>query len=297
MNLGEMGSKLYDLLIMTKPRQLLLLAITMYGAYLASTLYINIKTLLLLTLTAFGAIGGVTALNMYLEVDIDSRMRRTQSRPLVRGSLSKKEALAGILALIFIGLYSALLINKYVALSVIIGLYSDIILYTDLTKRRTPINILLGGVAGGMPALGGWAAGRGRFDLPGLMLSAIVMAWIPMHIWFISYYYKDDYERARVPMAPVVMNVRDVATLIKISLILMSMFSWLFMILRGYGVAAALTSTALSIISMRKIDEWAREPTKEKAREMFKFASPVLATVFMLLPLDYRFLLIKSLVA
>ncbi len=288
--------KIKDLMIMTKPMQLMLLSVTMYGAYLASTRYLSLKTLMLLTLTAIGAIGGVTALNMYLETDIDSIMERTKKRPLVRKSLTKGEALLGISILIVIGLISAMLINKYVALSVLIGLYSDIIMYTEIAKRRTVTNILLGGIAGGMPALGGWAAGRGTFDLAGTLLSAIVMAWIPMHIWFISYYYKEDYARAGIPMAPVVLSVKDVASLIKLSLAVMAGLSWGFLVLRGYGFLSAFVTSALVVLSIKKVNEWERNPTKEMAREMFKFASPVIATVFLLLPIDFRFLMFKTLV-
>jgi protoheme IX farnesyltransferase len=247
-------------------------------------------------LRAIGAIGGVTALNMYLEVDIDSVMERTRNRPLVAGSLSKSEALLGITILIVMGLLSALLINKYVALSVLIGLYSDIIMYTEIAKRRTPTNILLGGIAGGMPALGGWAAGRGSFDIPGALLSMIVMAWIPMHIWFISYYHKDDYARAGVPMAPVVMRVKDVARLIKISLITMSLLDWIFFMLSGYGLVSALAASLLSFLAIRRVSSWERSPSRETARSMFKFASPVIATVFLLLPIDYKLLMLRPLV-
>ncbi len=288
--------KIKDIITMTKPMQLILLSITMYGAYLASTRLLSLEILLFLTLTAIGAIGGVTALNMYLETDIDSIMERTKNRPLVVKSLSRGEALLGIILLMSIGLLSAIAINKYVALSVLIGLYSDIIMYTEIAKRRTVTNILLGGIAGGMPALGGWAAGRGIFDLAGVLLSAIVMAWIPMHIWFISYYYKEDYVKAGVPMAPTVLSIKNVATLIKISLGLMAGLAWGFLILRGYGFISAIVTSILVLMAIKKVNNWEKRPTKKMAREMFKFASPIIATVFLLLPIDFRLLILKTLV-
>lgn len=280
-------ARLKAIIVMTKPLQLLLLSITMFGAYLASGAYPDPATLLLLAITGFASIGGVTALNMVLERDIDSLMRRTSNRPLVRGVLGVGETLVSVTALTAIGLLAALQINEYVAFAVLGGLYFDIIMYTELAKRRTALNILLGGVAGGMPALGGWAAGRGSIDIGGLLLAGVVMAWIPMHIWFISYYYKDDYIKAGIPMASVVLEPRKVAILVRISLLIFNILMWAFLVLEGYGIAAAILTTVLSSIANNKVGAWASNPTRESARAIFKFASPIMASIFLALPVDF----------
>ncbi|GAB6147814.1 heme o synthase [Stetteria hydrogenophila] len=282
----NISSKLKAIMVMTKPMQLMLLSITMYGAYFAAGGLPNLNALLL-AVAAFGGIGGVTALNMVIENDIDSLMERTRSRPVPSGILGKGEAAVYSVLLTLIGVLAAGLINRYVAVAVLAGLFFDTIMYTDIAKRSTPLNILLGGVAGGMPALGGWAAARGAIDVGGLILSGIVMAWIPMHIWFISYYYKSDYARAGIPMAPVLMPVRDVVRLVKASLAVMVALAWAFAFTQGYGVLAALVVTLLSILAYARISRFAAEPSRTAARGIFKFASPIIAAVFLALPVDY----------
>lgn len=282
-----LARKLRAILIMTKPLQLMLLSITLYGAYFAAGGKPSLRLMTLLALAALGGIGGVTALNMVIESDIDSIMERTKKRPIPSGILSRYEAAAYTVALIIVGVIAAGLINRYVAAAVISGLLFDIILYTEISKRNTPLNILLGGVAGGMPALGGWAAARGSIDVGGLLLSGIVMAWIPMHIWFISYYYKSDYVKAGVPMASTLLPPKEVARLVKASLAIMVVLLWAFVAVEGYGLLAASMASINSLIAYTRISKFAAEPSREAARGLFKFASPIIAMVFLSLPVDY----------
>lgn len=272
---------------MMKPLQMLLLSVTMYGAYFAAGGGFRPGILLLLAAAAIGGIGGVTALNMALEADIDSVMPRTSSRPIPRKILSVGEAVVVSVAITVGGLLAALAINRYVAFSVLLGLSFDIIMYTELTKRRTPVNIVLGGVAGGAPALGGWAAARGTIDLGGALLALVVMSWIPMHIWFISAYYKGDYARAGIPMAPLVLSEGEVALLVRISLITLASLLYAFTFIEGYGVLGSAIATILVALSLREVSIWEANPSPENARRLFKFASPVIAAVFLALPLDY----------
>lgn len=272
---------------MTKPLQLFLLSVTLFGAYFAGGGPPEPRTLLLMVVAAVGGIGGVTALNMVIERDIDSLMPRTSNRPLPSGVLDPLEATVAVTILIIAGLAAASAVNRYVVFAVLLGLLFDIVLYTDIAKRRTPVNIVLGGVAGGAPALGGWAAARGSIDAGGIILSAIVMAWIPMHIWFISYYYKSDYARAGIPMAPVVLPPEKVAALVKASLAIMAGLAWLFVAIEGYGIVAALGATALIVLAAAKVGEWQKRPSRDTARGLFKFASPIIAMFYFLLPLDY----------
>ncbi len=282
-----LARKLRAILVMTKPLQLMLLSITLYGAYFAAGGKPSLRLMTLLALAALGGIGGVTALNMVIESDIDSIMERTRKRPIPSGILSRDEAAAYTVALIIVGVIAAGLINRYVAAAVISGLLFDIILYTEISKRNTPLNILLGGVAGGMPALGGWAAARGSIDVGGLLLSGIVMAWIPMHIWFISYYYKSDYVKAGVPMASTLLPPKEVAKLVKASLAIMVVLLWAFVVVEGYGLLAASMASISSLIAYTRISKFAVEPSREAARGLFKFASPIIAMVFLSLPVDY----------
>ncbi|AFZ70301.1 protoheme IX farnesyltransferase [Caldisphaera lagunensis DSM 15908] len=267
---------------MTKPAQMGLLLITVYGAYFAAGTSINIRNLLLLLPVGIGGIGGVTALNMYLEVDIDSIMARTRKRPLPSKQLSNTEAIVGIILLILIGIIAADFINKYVVFAIIMGLFFDIIGYTELTKRTTATNILFGGIAGAMPSLGGWAAATGYYGIGGILLALIVLAWIPMHIWFIVYYNIDDYKNASIPMLPVISNEKTFGNIVVFSIISLAILSWLFYFLEGRGMIAASLSTILVIIALLKINKFMRYPSKNNALSVFKFANSVIAVVFVL---------------
>ncbi|MGC8572796.1 MAG: heme o synthase [Caldisphaera sp.] len=274
--------KLKALLEMTKPAQLGLLLVTVFGAYFAAGTPINIRDLLLLIPVGIGGIGGVTALNMYLEIDIDSIMKRTRNRPLPSRQLSKGEAILGIILLILIGIIAADFINKYVVFAIIMGLLFDIIGYTELTKRTTASNILFGGVAGAMPSLGGWAAATGSLGIGGILLALIVLAWIPMHIWFIVYYHIDDYKNASIPMLPVVSNEKTFGSLVIFSIISLDVLVWLFYLLEGRGLIAASLSTIFVLIALLKIKKFMGSPSKDNALSVFKFANSVLATFFIL---------------
>ncbi len=281
-----MLGKLRDLLIMTKPKQLALLMITMYGAYFLAAKKPSLVDLGLLTLTGIGAAGGVTALNMYIERDIDSIMERTRSRPLPRGSLTETEALAGIAALILLGALAGAAINKYVAFAALAGFFFDIIGYTELAKRRSEWALFLGSIAGSMPALGGWAAGAGRISLEGILLAGVVFAWQPLHVAFIHYYYEDDYERAGVPTIPGRLGSRYFANLAAASVVSVIALSWAIYAIAGVGLATAAIVTLLGMRALVEISRFREAPSREMARSMIKYASPLVGIVFLLLPVE-----------
>ncbi len=265
---------------MTKPAQMGLLMITLYGSYFAAAMPINIKDVLLLIPIGIGGIGGVTALNMYLEVDIDSIMKRTQKRPLPSHRLDQREAIIGITLLILVGVITADFINKYVVFAIILGLLFDIIGYTELTKRITPINIIIGGIAGAMPSLGGWAAATGSYGIGGILMALFVIAWIPMHVWFIAYFHKEDYINASIPMLSTIKNERIFATITLASVTFMIILAWLFYMLLGRGLIAASLSSVFAIIALIKIAKFIRNPNKDNALSVFKFANSVIAAFF-----------------
>ncbi len=279
-------SRVVQLLLMTKPKQLALLMITMYGAYFIGGGGLDARTMFLLTLTGVGSAGGVTALNMYLEVDIDRLMPRTRSRPLPSGSLSRKEALYGIAGLILMGTLAGAFINKYVALASLIGLYFDIIAYTEIAKRRTEWALLLGSVAGSMPALGGWAAARASIDLLGIMLASIVYVWQPLHVAFIHYYYEDQYNGAGIPTIPSKLGSHAFAQLALYSITATILLSWIVSVKLGGGFLSASIVTMLGFMALRVVSRFKRSPSKILARSMIKFASPLIGIIFMLLPLE-----------
>jgi len=271
---------------MTKPAQLALLMITMFGAYFAAGGSLDARTLLLLLLTGIGSAGGVTALNMYLEKDIDSIMRRTRGRPLPSGMLTPMEAITGITILIVIGVVSAALINKWIMFTVLVGLYFDIIAYTELFKRHTHWALLAGSVAGSMPALGGWAAGYGAISIEGLLLAGMVYVWQPLHVSFIHYAYSEDYEAAGIPTLHKGVGERGYGLLSLASIVGLIILVWVYVVIAGYGYVTALAATIIGVGAVRAALRFLSEPSRERARFMIKLASPTLGIVFLFLPVE-----------
>ncbi|MGC8969983.1 MAG: heme o synthase [Conexivisphaera sp.] len=269
-----------DLLELIKPPQTLLLLVTSYCAYLAAGGRSPLD-LAVLTVAEALAISGTTAANMYLERDIDALMPRTSRRPLPSGSVPPGAAVALAAASFLASLAVSSLWSRGLTLTILVGFLSDVLIYTEIVKRVTPYNVILGGIAGAMPALGGWALARGLTPA-GLLLAAIVLAWIPMHIWFIATYYADDYRLAGIPMMPVVRGPSEAARYTEYSTLAIPALAWAYWAAARRGIVAALVASALAALAVRRAEEFRRSPTRDAARAMFKLASPMIAVVFVL---------------
>jgi heme o synthase len=194
---------LRDYLTLTKPKvQSLLLFITVTTMYVAGDPSIG-----LVFLTCLGgalSAGGAGAINHAIDRDIDRTMARTANRPVASGRVSPAAAIGFGAAL---GLCSflllALAVNPLAAALSLSGLFGYVFVYTLWLKRTTPQNIVIGGAAGAVPPLVGWAAATGALTLDALYLFAIVFLWTPPHFWALSLLVKDDYDRAGIPMMPV----------------------------------------------------------------------------------------------
>lgn len=157
------------------------------------------------------AAGAANAFNQVMEQDLDVAMRRTSKRPLVVGAISTRLALsfAGVLALISLAIFWVFTNPLATALTLIaIAFYVGI--YTAVLKRRTPQNIVWGGIAGCMPVLIGWAAVTNSLSISAFLLFLLIFFWTPPHFWALAIKYKEDYSRANVPMLPVVAAERIV---------------------------------------------------------------------------------------
>jgi len=195
-----------DYLALTKPRIIsLLLWTTVATMLVARPDGLPLSTVLWTCLGGYLAAGGAGAINHYLDRDIDSRMGRTSKRPIVEGRI---EPIHGLLFGIALGalamLQLAITVNVPAALLALGGLLGYVGLYTAWLKPRTPQNIVIGGAAGAMPPLVGWAAATGGLTLEALIPFAIVFLWTPPHFWALALLISDDYERTGVPMLPVV---------------------------------------------------------------------------------------------
>jgi protoheme IX farnesyltransferase len=149
--------------------------------------------------------GGANAINQFLDRDIDERMRRTRLRPLPARRVPPSHALAFGVALGVLGF--ALLVSSVNLVSAVLSvgaLLFYVLVYTAWLKRRSPQNIVIGGAAGAVPVLVGWAAVTGRVGLPAVIMFLVVFVWTPPHFWALAIVYRGDYAAAEVPMLPVV---------------------------------------------------------------------------------------------
>jgi heme o synthase len=195
-----------DYVTLTKPRIISLLLLTCVATmFVADPSGPPLSTILWTMLGGYLAAGGAGAINHYIEREPDSRMERTAGRPLASGRIEPRRGLIFGIALGVVAVAQlAITVNALTAALAAAGLLGYVFVYTLWLKPRTPQNIVLGGAAGAMPPLVGWAAATGDLSLQALWPFAIVFFWTPPHFWALSLLISDDYARTGVPMLPVV---------------------------------------------------------------------------------------------
>lgn len=262
------------LIDLIKPKQTFLLMLTFAISYVVAG-----GRDLLPALAVFLTISGTTALNMWLDRDIDALMLRTRKRPLPSGEIDPTLCAVYGFSLFSIGFVLALFLRLDFALVLFLGLLFDIIVYTVMLKKRSPYSIIVGGFAGAMPALAGWVAVNG-FTLPGFLMASIVLLWIPSHIWFIAIFYEEDYRRANIPMFPVVFGAKRTAIAIAVAeSILLCILILLYLALPMHAIYLAVVP--VSAYYLFRTISFASNPSKIEARRMYKLASIKLGFVFL----------------
>jgi protoheme IX farnesyltransferase len=241
----------------------------------------------LLALSVGLAASGAMALNQYLERDLDGLMVRTAGRPLPSGAI-RNPSQAALLSVFFIvsGVVLSFAISLAVALTVALGAGIYLLVYTLWLKRRHPLNIVIGGVAGSCPVLAGWLACKTGFDPTAWLLAGVVFFWTPAHFWSLALAYREDYRLAGVPMLPCLVNERTAAghiflgtaLTVAISLILAAAMG-----LRGVGLSAILLLAGAFLFSGVLL---LFQPKKATAWRHYKMASLFLAGIFVVALLD-----------
>lgn len=271
-----------------KVRQSFLLVLTGLLAYLiASRGSVDPRGFSMLLGSLTLSIFGTTGINMVLDSDIDALMNRTSRRVIPKGAISRRDAAALSSALLALGLALGFWINFWVFLAGFLGFFIDIAIYTALVKRRSWTSVIFGGFAGGMPALGGYAAHTGYPSAEALILMTLVALWSNAHIWYIAIYNLRDYERAGIPMLPVVKGPRAGVVGSIIHVILMTALLILYFAATGYG--AWLTLVGGLYLSARLLSIMRRHIhaiTREEAFRTFKYLSPYLALIFVFALID-----------
>jgi protoheme IX farnesyltransferase len=271
----------------TKPSSVLLLVFTAFGAMVVATdTYIPEIILLALTAIAVGSAAANTLTN-YFDRDIDAVMARTRHRPLPMSRIvPAKNALYLGLALAVVSVVLALLVNLLTALFGLMGLVINVLVYNRWLKRRSPVNIIIGGFAGGAPVLAGYAAVTNTVTLDALLLAALVVLWIPTHIWSLALKYEQDYKVARIPMLPAVIGVQKAIRCIAATSVLLVIFSVLLYFQMGLG-QIYLGVALVSGIIMLCLNIWLFVRSEERnAWIVFKFSSPYLALLFFALVVE-----------
>jgi protoheme IX farnesyltransferase len=274
---------------LTKPRIMSLLLVTGFCGMIAGERGWPGTGLALAAMAGLAlACGGASALNHLLDADIDRLMgKRTERRPVAAGRVAPARALEFGLALSafsFVLLASA--VNVLTATLALVGNLFYVLVYTRWLKRSTPQNIVIGGAAGAVPPLVGWAAATGNLTLPAVFLFAIVFVWTPPHFWALALLIKENYAAARIPMLPVVRGERATTRqIVGYSLLLVAVT--LLPALRGdAGLPYLASALALGAVFVALALRLAVGATRRRAGALFHYSLLYLALLFAPLALD-----------
>jgi protoheme IX farnesyltransferase len=277
-----------DYVALTKPRIMTLLLLTGLCGMVVGAGGWPATSLVAVTMGGLAlACGGASALNHVLDQDIDRAMQRTSSRPVAAQRVPAEYALEfglALSALSFVLLAS--FVNVLTAVLALVGNLFYVLVYTRWLKRSTPQNIVIGGAAGAVPPLVGWAAATGDLTVPALFLFLIVFFWTPPHFWALALLIRRDYEAARIPMLPVVRGERATTrqilaySLALVPITLLPFFWHTVGVL--YLVCAVVLGAALVALAWRLM----HRTSPARARLLFHFSLAYLALLFVAMALD-----------
>jgi protoheme IX farnesyltransferase len=267
---------------LTKPRIVLLLVITTLPAMILAEGGLPSAWLMLATVLGGSVVaGGANAMNMYFDRDIDELMLRTQGRPVPAGQVEpEKAALFGLVLGAGGFLFMQVFVNVLAAFLTIGAFAFYVVVYTLILKRRTPMNIVIGGAAGALPPVIGWAAVTNSISAEALLMFAIVTFWTPPHFWALSLNYSSDYARAGVPMLPVVSGPDETKRQIMLHSVAMVACTVALGVVAGTGAfylaAAGLLGFGFLALAFRL---W-REASARRAAELFRYSIVYLGLLF-----------------
>lgn len=279
--------RLRDYALLLKPRVMSLVVFTaMVGLILAPGEPSPFVAVVAVLCIALGA-GAAGAINMWYDRDIDLVMTRTMNRPLPAGRLRPVEALAlGVgLALASVAVM-AILVNTVAAAMLALTIVYYVLIYTVWLKRRTPQNIVIGGAAGAFPPMIGWAASSGDIGLGALVLFTIIFLWTPPHSWALALFRKSDYDRAGVPMLPVVAGEASTRRYILVYTCILLPATLLPVAIGLSGIPYAVAAIVLGALLLRHAIRVWRDERPAVARTMFFFTILYLFLIFVALLAD-----------
>ncbi len=278
---------------LTKPRIIELLLVTTVPTMIVADngfprLWLIVATLIGGTLAA----GGANAFNMVIDRDIDAIMERTKRRPLVTGVMSPLAATLFAIALeIAAFAVLAIWVNQLSAWLALSATAFYVVVYTLILKRRSKQNIVIGGAAGAVPVLVGWAAVTNSLSWTPVLLFVVVFLWTPPHFWALAVRYRDDYEAANVPMMPVVASLRRTT----LEILIYTVILWALTLLIGstahlgwvYAISATVLGALFTFYALR-LYRHARVDRADvvEAMRLFHFSITYLSALFILMAVD-----------
>ena len=276
-----------DYVALTKPRVISLLLVTTVATMFVADPSPRLSMILLTVIGGYLAAGGAGAINHYIERDIDAHMSRTSRRPLPSGRIEPRSALWFGVALGAISFaVFALGVNLTAALLALSGLLGYVFVYTMWLKPLTSQNIVIGGAAGAVPPLVGWAAAAGHLDASAFYLFAIVFYWTPPHFWALALLIKDDYARTGIPMLPVVDGEAETRRQILL-------YGWLLLPITALPVAGGLLgpvyATSALVLDAALIGlclRLYRRADRRSAMLLFHYSLAYLALLFVAMAID-----------
>jgi protoheme IX farnesyltransferase len=280
-----------DYLALLKPRVMSLVVFTaLAGLLLAPTPPHPVLAFASLLAIAVGA-GASGALNMWFDADIDALMTRTRLRPIPAGRLAREEALAFGLVLSAMAVLTLGLVANWLAAGLLaFTIFFYVVIYTMWLKRSTPLNIVIGGAAGALPPVVGFAAATGAVDLSSLVLFGIIFMWTPPHFWALALVRSDEYGRAGVPMLPNVAGEdRTRLEILAYSLALAPIGVAPYLLGFAspvYGVASVLLGAALLTGAIQVFRRRSGEAARSAALRLFVFSIVYLFLLFMVLVIE-----------
>lgn len=283
-----LGEVVRDYLVLTKPGVMVLLLVTTLCAMLVAAQGVPSLWTLFWTLVG-GALasGGAGAINHYVDRDIDAIMTRTRRRPLPAGRVAPEYALLFGIVLSVLAVYVlTAFVNPVAAVLALSGNLFYVFVYTIWLKRITPQNIVIGGAAGAVPPLVGWAAVTGQVSVPALLMFLLVFAWTPPHFWALALYKRGDYAAAGVPMLPAVRGEEETRRQILAYTVAMVLASLLFYPLGVLGVPYLVAAMVLGARFLWLVARLYRERSDQLAKRVFLYSMQYLGLLFAAMVID-----------
>jgi protoheme IX farnesyltransferase len=278
----SLGRRLGGFVALTKPRIIeLLLVTTLPTMIVAARGWPGVSLMAATLVGGTLAAGGANAINMFVDRDIDAVMRRTRGRPLVTGVVSPAAALVFAVSLevvAFVELWAA--VNLLSAVLAVSATLFYVFVYTLWLKRTSRQNIVIGGAAGAVPVLVGWAAVRNTVGWAPVVLFALMFVWTPPHFWALAIRYRDDYRAAKVPMMPVVTTFKRTAAQIFGYSLLVAAVSLLFAWSAGMGPLYWVSALVLGTVFCGLAFQLWRQPTEVRAMRLFHWSITYVTVLF-----------------